>query len=349
MKRLPIILLAAVLAAALALLGQRDTALATGSITAGFDLFESEPGSSPANGTYQDLNLPADFFGSGCSAFNGRVFLQGVPIPSFDPGTGPVSGLEPTDTIVERLPPDAGPFPDTIEIEIVAMELKSISPITVTCPGTENWDLDVSVPPLDPNQVQGTMTITHTTNQGGTFDSTLPIRPLLTFTRQGDGAGSPIGPCYFPDPAGGPLSPCGFPEESETDPVQQFQANDVPWCHDANPLTTPAGHTVVENSLTTDFFAGITCTESTCPGTPCTRSKAFFSGAVDAVAAQEMQPAENPAGVGGIALVDRSDSPAGPDAGSGSSVGLYAALAVAAGALAATSVGWYARRRFRQR
>ena len=53
-------------------------------------------------------------------------------------------------------------------------------------------------------------------------------------------------------------------------------------------------------------------------------------------------------GVGGIAFVDSSGSPASPADGSGSSVGLYAALAgaLAAGVFAITASGWYARSRW---
>ena len=334
MKRLPIILLAALLAAALALLGQRDTALATASIPAGFDLFESNPG---AGNTFIDTtNSPVSgsSFDIGCSDFAGNIDLEGVPIPSFDPGSGPVSPLEPTDTIVERLPPDAGPFPDTIEIEIVALELKSISPITVTgciVGQSPDWDVRVTLS-TSTTQPTGTMTIRHESTDGGTFDSTLPVIPRLEFTRVSDSQ------FFALDPA----------------PQLDFSVLDVPWCHTPEPLNSPSGHDVVENSLNTDFFPSISCEESTCPGTPCTRNKAFFGLAdvdsTDYNGQLSVRSAENIPAVGGIALVDITDSPASPASDSGSSALTYAGLAgaVAAGTVAAAAGGWYARRRFRQ-
>ena len=158
------------------------TARATTTVNVGIDLFETVPGTS-----FQQLDLPPDFFGPGCDPFSGVVDLEGVPLVFFDFGIGPVFGLGPTDTIVERLQPANAPFPATIDIEILALQLQSVSPITVTCGGaTELWDVDVQLGPGP--QSRGSMTIRHETLEGGTFDSFLPVQPLLIFKRPGTGA-----------------------------------------------------------------------------------------------------------------------------------------------------------------
>ncbi len=238
---------AAVVAVALALTaGRSDLArAATDTVQAGYDLLETD-----GNNTSMDFinaPIPADFFGPGSDPFTSSVPLEGVPFDSFDPGTGAVTGLSPTDTIVERLQ-DAGPtgFPDTIDIEIVALELKSVSPITVTFNGGQDpeiWDLEVQVPPNDPNQVIGSMTVRHEGANGGTFDAVLPVKPDLTFTKVSN-----------------PLDVRVLDWHLEGLPPIAFQATGENWCHDANPLANPPGQIVIEKAgLTTNFFPGINC------------------------------------------------------------------------------------------
>jgi len=282
-------------------------------VQAGHDLLETD-----SSDTYIDFSvdpLPADLFGPGSDPFFGTVYLEGDPFDSF----AGYDGLSPTDTIVERKEEAGIPeFPDTIDIEIVALELKSVAPITVTYDGQnpEDWDVTVSVPEGDTEQGTGSMTIRHEDADGGTFDIELPVRPLLTFTR---------------------VAPPGnravrFPFSST---YIQFEANSVPWCHTANPLAVPPGQVVVEKpGLTTNFFPGIDC------GPP--RTKALFVlNATDNVARHSVKAAENaaPRPVGGIAVLpDVSDS-------SGRSYIALAALAAAAVVALATG-GWYARRRW---
>ncbi len=218
------------------------TQVGAAAVTAGHDLFETDGGASDLNfGSTEVPAIPADFFGPGSDPFTGSVAVQGVPTDTF----GTFTGLSPTDTIVERKQ-DAGPpgFPDTIDIEIVALSLRSVGPITVTYNGGQNpepWDLDIDLPPVG-GQNLGSMTVRHEFAEGGTFDSTLPVKPLLTFTRQSDA-----------------LQAVRDYNLEALSPIQ-YQATGVPWCHSANPLTSPPGHQVIEKAgLTTNFFPSITC------------------------------------------------------------------------------------------
>jgi hypothetical protein len=223
-------------------------------IGAGWDLLETDPGT-----TLEDMNLPAGFFGPGSDPFVGRVYLRGVPFPCFDPdGPGPrplFCDLLPTDTIVRR-PVNAGPaFPTTIPIEIVQLSLVSIEPIKVTIAGSPTeWSVSVNIQvdpgtgAVDPPQVSGTMTLRHETPGaagGGTFDSVLPVKPYLTFTRV-DVPGPVIGPIIAPA-------------------TLNLTVTGESWSHVANPLIVPGdGQTAnVVAGLTSNFFPGCVC--ATCP------------------------------------------------------------------------------------
>ena len=140
---------------------------------AGFDYFETKPGTFQS---FSSTPLPADFFNPGSDPFSGTIFLQGVPL-------APDSSA---DTIVQRTMNALWDLPDiwydTVPIELVALSLRSTSPITITYGGgfTEQWD--VVVAPSPTFHPQGSMTITKTDPQGGTFQSILPVSPFLTFT-----------------------------------------------------------------------------------------------------------------------------------------------------------------------
>jgi hypothetical protein len=73
---------------------------------------------------------------------------------------------------------------DTIPIEIVSLSLVSVNPIRVTYGGTFDSFFDVFVT-LDlacqQQQSPGTMTVTRTTQTGGTFTTTLPVCTRLVF------------------------------------------------------------------------------------------------------------------------------------------------------------------------
>ena len=96
-------------------------------VLAGHDLFETDPSE-----TFQKIFLFPDFLGAGCDAVSDTVFFEGVPL-------GTVHGFDVgfADTAVERLDDATFPAgPQTIDIEIVALSLVSVAPITVTgCPG----------------------------------------------------------------------------------------------------------------------------------------------------------------------------------------------------------------------
>lgn len=145
-------------------------------ITAGFDFFTSNDAFGNSLGASVDLGA----FGLGI------VPLQGIPLPPLPFPFPPIPF--PVDTIVERklgvvLPP--GGEPEVIDIEIVALSLKSIDPIDLTPLGgpftgldADLWtiidkdDLFPSLPQPDilPPSI-GKMRIGHEDPNGGLFDS----------------------------------------------------------------------------------------------------------------------------------------------------------------------------------
>jgi hypothetical protein len=122
--------------------------------------------------------IPADFFGPGSEPFTGEVCFSGTPSghPSFPDA----------DTIIRRI----GPFEDfcdidaapTFDIEIVALSLVSVDPISVVVDGTpEDWDVAVGLSSVA--APLGTLTTTRTHCNGGTYTSTLRVLPKFTFTK----------------------------------------------------------------------------------------------------------------------------------------------------------------------
>jgi hypothetical protein len=144
------------------ILGTVQSAWAT-PINPGFDLFETQ------QETFVDI----------CTEVPGSIPcmipFEGVPI---GPGN--------TDTIVERLQgttfPDPGPS-GTIDIEIVELSLRSTTPVDLGGGGTL-WDVEVSLSTII--QTPGSMTVFHTTVDGGRFNAVLPVNALLTFTEVGN-------------------------------------------------------------------------------------------------------------------------------------------------------------------
>jgi hypothetical protein len=124
--------------------------------------------------------IPADFFGPGSDPFDGRVYCTGVPL---DTVLCP-DGWDFADVVIERQQPLEFPSMgahDAIPIEIVALSLRSVEPITVTYfNGTnpELWDVKVT---LAPGQTPGTLDATLTHLDGGEFDMAFPVRPKFEF------------------------------------------------------------------------------------------------------------------------------------------------------------------------
>lgn len=154
-------------------------------VTAGFDLFETDPQQTSFQFTDQ-FAIPAGFFDPGSNPFTGQVNFGGGQI-----GTFQGKDVGDADTIVQRTQAAnvVPPFPShaTVPIEIVALNLVSVQPITVQVGGTtQTWDVSVQLSPTRPSQ--GGIDITKTGDQGGTFSSQLQVIPLFTFTRIPDGA-----------------------------------------------------------------------------------------------------------------------------------------------------------------
>lgn len=126
-------------------------------ILPGFDLFATQPG------TFANVQ-----------GIGFVLFMGGQPLI---PGTN-------TDTIVERLQ-GIDPFPlggmGTIPIVLRGLSLQSVAPVNF------NGILFDVVATAAANQTLGSMTIIHSTVDGGTFTSTLPINAVLTFTEVGGG------------------------------------------------------------------------------------------------------------------------------------------------------------------
>ncbi|MGE3164120.1 MAG: hypothetical protein AB7O52_04400 [Planctomycetota bacterium] len=162
------------------------------------------------------LPIPADFFYPGCLPFEGTVIFSGTPLQTagpFETGT--------TDTVVRRLAPiDLGspqPSQESVAIEMVELQLVSVSPIVVDNAGTlESWHVRVELSPVDPHPI-GTMDILQTTPTGGTFDMTLPVVPRFVFTGPGPereltlGCDIMVGPGSWDAPGFGPGLPA-FPD-----------------------------------------------------------------------------------------------------------------------------------------
>src|SRR5882724_4559647 len=181
-------------------------------IPAGPNYFETVP-----TGTSMDFSrsyIPPHFFDSGSDPFLGVIRLQGDPVDQRTLGT--------TDTITQRLFDiniSQNAPPQTISLEIVAVSLVGVNPITVTHNGGQNpelWDARVS---LQPNQEQrGKMIIMQTSADGGTYETLQPTRLMITFIRRSDNAIRDL-------PFGVLLS-----------------GSDVPWSYNADRILITDGH-----------------------------------------------------------------------------------------------------------
>ena len=192
-------------------------------VLAGLDFLETDASQSLYDATDLSTLCPNCFI-----VGDPLIQLQGVPL-QMSPAC-PGQDLGSCDTIVRRLQDTSGldVAPAAVQIEIVELHLQSIQPFQVNCEGADQmWMLDVQ---LD-NAVQpiGQMTITKTHPDGGTFDSTLPVKPLFTFVRVDV---LPTPQCFDNNP----LNLLGGPGDWTYDPA-------------LNELTLPG--------CTTNFFLGI--------------------------------------------------------------------------------------------
>ncbi len=140
--------------------------------------------------------IPADFFGTGSDAYGSpiaqEVCLRGEPL-----GQTPYGYYEVADTLIRRELLLGDPFDRcespsgesrTVDIEIVALNLKSSAPITVTYNGGQNpeqWDVAVDLSEVAP-AYQSTLTAYKTHCNGGTYDTELYVQARFTFTKVSD-------------------------------------------------------------------------------------------------------------------------------------------------------------------
>jgi len=148
-------------------------------IPAGLDYFETVPAGTSFN--FQDSPIPPGFFGPGSDAFTGSFRLRGIPLHETT-----------ADTVVRRLSDfnitenGRNQTPVTISIQIERLIL--FDQITVTYNQGQNpelWNVVVSLAPNE-EQLLGSMTISETNPQGGTYDVRLPVKMVITFTRPSD-------------------------------------------------------------------------------------------------------------------------------------------------------------------
>ncbi|MHC4695701.1 MAG: hypothetical protein ACYTFA_03045, partial [Planctomycetota bacterium] len=133
--------------------------------------------------------IPDDFFGQGSDPYVGQVDLEGDPIDLAATGDSSTVLQRPGDPVAVDDPPGTM---GSVEIELVALSLKSSAPITVTYNGGQNpedWNLHVglSTTPVVTGEVTGELTAEKMTDNGGTYDIMINVRPLLTFERVSDG------------------------------------------------------------------------------------------------------------------------------------------------------------------
>jgi hypothetical protein len=153
-------------------------------VPAGFDLFETDPAGT--HFSFSSMPLPGGFFDPGSLPFSGTVDFHGQPLGTFngfDVGTA--------DTVVHRM--HAASFKHaktaTVPIELVALSLKSVTPIQVSYANhhVETWVVSAGVSTSTPSR--GKMKMTKLDDSSGKFDTkSFNVYPELTFTRQSDGA-----------------------------------------------------------------------------------------------------------------------------------------------------------------
>ncbi len=130
---------------------------------------------------YQDVALPVDFFGPGCDPFTGRIRFAGEPVNPYATGLADTA-VQPELRAV-RMDDPVGTVGSTA-IELVGLNMVSSEPIEVVCDGAVTlWDVRATLSPSTPAPM-GTMTVLKTHDNGGIFDSSLFVQPMLSFAAQ---------------------------------------------------------------------------------------------------------------------------------------------------------------------
>jgi len=169
--------LVALLIGGLVITGLPSSALA-GPVPDNVDFFMIVPGIGNSFQDFSSTPLPVGFFGPGSLSFTATVVFTGVTLsPAESSANVTVRRLD-TAKFSHPFPSDA-----TVGLRIEDMSLGNLSTIRVGFLDghTETWNLTVgrsSAP-----QPTGSMTITHSTNEGGNWTASLPVLPLYTFTR----------------------------------------------------------------------------------------------------------------------------------------------------------------------
>ena len=234
----------------------------------GVDLYTTPPGGT----SYLDFSaspIPGGIFGVGADAFIGTITFKGAPIDQTLAGP-----LGPTDTIWRRdATASIGPGGSAaVPIEIVALSLVSVTPITVTYGGgsPEQWDVQV-VLSNTVRQTRGTMTISQngcSCGEGGTFTASLPVLPRLMFTRT---LPSPATADYdFPTQS---LSPVVFTSSGIWQPSNPGLAlaslsSPVLVEQDGDPATPPISTGVRSSSSFFPGFRAARCESTGCVSSP---------------------------------------------------------------------------------
>jgi hypothetical protein len=168
--------------AALAALVLLAVPAAAGTVTHGIDVWNT-PDDGNTLVDFTSYPIPAGFFCAGSPAFAQQIALKGSPIV-----TNPANALGKTDTIVERL--SDATFTNltaSTTIQVDALSLVQHAPVTISCTGgnkTFNVTVNRDWNPPQGTQTVGPMTINESdsTGAGGTFDATVYVPGLVTFT-----------------------------------------------------------------------------------------------------------------------------------------------------------------------
>jgi hypothetical protein len=151
--------------------GQDDACEVPTVIPIGTDYWKTTVGSTQVviGGTSQIPPIPADYFFPGSQPYEGIVLLGSSPWQ-----TGEIYQVD-TDSVVERKEQaDISGGPDTIQVELVALDLTSMAPIIVMDSGdppTEHYyDVEVTLNDNPGKESLGHMTISPGDSYGGTFE-----------------------------------------------------------------------------------------------------------------------------------------------------------------------------------